>query len=81
MPPINKRRRPKSADTGRLGLRKRTPAIEPGTEIDYKDCELLRRFMTERGKMLPRRLTGATAKQQRQVTRAIRRARTVGLVP
>ena len=49
--------------------------------IDYKDHELLRKFMTERGKIMPRRTTGATAKQQRQIKKAIRRARVVGLLP
>ena len=49
--------------------------------FDYKDSELLRKFLTERGKLMPRRLVGTTAKQQRQVKKAIRRARAVGLVP
>ena len=49
--------------------------------IDYKDTQMLRKFMTERGKMLPGRVTGANAKQQRQVKRAIRRARVMGLLP
>ena len=55
--------------------------LEGVQEIDYKDHELLKKFMTEQGKILPRRVTGASAKQQRQVTRAIRKARTVGLLP
>jgi small subunit ribosomal protein S18 len=50
------------------------------TEIDYKDADLLRKFMTERGKILPRRYTGVTSKQQREVKRAIRQARVMGLV-
>jgi len=49
-------------------------------DIDYKDAELLKKFMTERGKILPRRLTGANAQQQRMIKCAIRRARVVGLV-
>jgi small subunit ribosomal protein S18 len=49
--------------------------------IDHKDHELLRKFMTERGKIMPRRLTGTTAKQQRQIKRAIGRARVMGLLP
>jgi small subunit ribosomal protein S18 len=49
--------------------------------IDYKDQELLRKFMTERGKIMPRRLTGTTAKQQREIRRAIGRARVMGLLP
>jgi len=48
--------------------------------IDYKDHELLKKFMTEQGKIIPARLTGASAKQQRSLKRAIRRARVMGLV-
>ena len=55
--------------------------LEGVTKIDYKDCELLRKFMTERGKIMPRRLTGTTALQQRQIRRAIGRARVMGLLP
>lgn len=54
--------------------------LEGVTEIDYKDAELLRKFMTERGKILSRRYTGISSKQQRQVKRAIRRARMMGLL-
>jgi small subunit ribosomal protein S18 len=54
--------------------------LEGVTEIDYKDYELLRKFMTDHGKIISRRLTGASAKQQRQITRAIRKARTMGLL-
>lgn len=50
-------------------------------EIDYKDSAKLRRYMTERGKILPRRITGACAKHQRKLTTAIKRARTVALLP
>ena len=49
-------------------------------KIDIHDYDLLQRFTTEHGKMLPSRLTGASAKQQRQIRHAIRRARTMGLV-
>lgn len=51
------------------------------THIDHKDSELLRKFMTEKGKILPARASYTSAKQQRQIKRAIRRARVVGLVP
>lgn len=60
---------------------KPTKAMDGVTTVDYKDFELLRKFMTEQGKVLPRRHTGANAKQQRQIKRAIRRARIIGLVP
>ncbi len=49
--------------------------------IDYKDTDLLQRFMNDQGKILPRRVTGTSAKYQRQLTRAIKRARFLGLVP
>lgn len=50
------------------------------THIDYKDYELLKKFMTEQGKIMPRRISGTSAKQQRQLKEAIRRARVMGLV-
>ena len=49
--------------------------------IDYKDAERLRRFVTERGKIIPSRITGTCAKHQRQVSRAIKRARIIALLP
>jgi len=51
------------------------------THIDYKDVELLKRFISERGKILPRRVTGTSAKNQRKVTTAIKRARIMALLP
>ena len=50
-------------------------------KIDYKDAAKLRRFTTERGKILPRRISGNCAKHQRQVTIAIKRARNIALLP
>ncbi len=49
--------------------------------IDYKDVARLRRFTSERGKILPRRMTGTCAKHQRQLSTAIKRARTIALMP
>lgn len=49
--------------------------------IDYKDFPKLRRFLTERGKILPRRISGNCAGHQRQVTVAIKRARQIALIP
>lgn len=49
--------------------------------IDYKDVDLLKRFISERGKILPRRVTGISAKNQRKLTVAIKRARVMGLLP
>lgn len=49
--------------------------------VDYKQADLLRRYITERGKIRPRRQTGACAKHQRMVTEAIKRARHMALLP
>lgn len=49
--------------------------------VDYKDVDLLKRFISERGKILPRRVTGTSAKNQRKVANAIKRARIMGLLP
>lgn len=50
-------------------------------EIDYKDPKSLKYFTTERGKIIPRRISGACAKHQRALTHAIKRARTIALLP
>ena len=50
-------------------------------KIDYKDADSLRRFTTERGKILPRRITGTCAKHQRELAGAIKRARSICLLP
>ena len=62
-------------------FKKRLSPIKPGDPIDYKDVDLLKKFITDRGKILPRRLTGLTAKQQRDLTNAVKRARIVALLP
>ncbi len=49
--------------------------------VDFKDEKLLRRFITERGKIVPRRVSGLTAKQQRMVGTAIKRARMMAILP
>jgi len=49
--------------------------------VDYKNVEQLKRFLTERGKILPHRVTGNCAKHQRQLARAIKRARFMALLP
>jgi small subunit ribosomal protein S18 len=49
--------------------------------IDYKDPQALRYFVTERGKIVPRRISGVCAKHQRELTRAIKRARNVAIMP
>lgn len=50
-------------------------------KIDYKDVETLQNYITDRGKILPRRVTGTCAMHQRAVTKAIKRARVVALLP
>jgi small subunit ribosomal protein S18 len=55
--------------------------VEKIETIDYKEFVRLRKFITERGKILPRRISGNCAKHQRQLTVAIKRARNVALMP
>ena len=55
--------------------------VEKVQHIDDKDVMRLRRFTSERGKILPRRMTGTCAKHQRQLSTAIKRARTIALMP
>jgi small subunit ribosomal protein S18 len=74
----SRRRRP----GGRFPRRKICPFTAQKIEyIDYKDVVLLRRFVTDRGKILHRRVTGVQAKYQRQLTTAIKRARYLALLP
>ena len=54
---------------------------DPDLVIDYKDARLLRSFITERGKIVPRRISGNCAKHQRQLATAIKRARVIALLP
>ncbi len=58
-----------------------TFCLEKATAIDYKDVNKLRKFITEKGKMLPRRMTGVCAKHQRILSAAIKKARIVALLP
>ncbi len=55
--------------------------VEKVTHIDYKEISRLRRFISERGKILPRRVTGTCAKHQRPLTAALKRARAIALLP
>ena len=62
--------------------KKKCPFKQGGVKhIDYKDVETLSRFITERGKILPRRITGVSHYYQRLLTRAIKRARQMALLP
>lgn len=77
-------KRPRRGDSGSdtRRKRKRCPFTRAGVkEIDYKDIETLRRFITDRGKILPRRITGVSAHYQRLLTNAIKRARQIALLP
>ena len=55
--------------------------VDKVSEIDYKDVAKLRRYLSERGKIVPRRVTGTCARHQRQLTTAIKRARVIALLP
>lgn len=55
--------------------------VERGATIDYKDAGRLRKYISERGKIVPRRVTGTCAYHQRQLTTAIKRARQIALIP
>ncbi len=55
--------------------------VDKVTDIDYKDVAKLRRYLTERAKIVPRRMSGTCAKHQRQLTTAIKRARIIALLP
>ncbi len=69
-------------DKGRRPRRKVcTFCVDKVDQIDYKDIAKLRRFTTERGKILPRRISGTCAKHQRKLTLAIKRARAIALLP
>ena len=55
--------------------------ISLNQQIDYKDIDLLTLFITDQGKILPRRVTGVTVQQQRKLSKAIKRARILSLLP
>ncbi|MFV0388454.1 MAG: 30S ribosomal protein S18 [Pyrinomonadaceae bacterium] len=63
----------------RFYRRRQKPTVP--TYVDWKDTEFLERFIPERGKILPRRISGVTAKDQRRIARAIKRARVMALLP
>ena len=66
----------------RFGRRKVDPFVADKTLVlDYKDPSVLRRFITDRGKIVPRRVSGVSAKNQRKLAEAIKRARNIALLP
>lgn len=65
-----------------MGRRKSCPfSTSVSPKIDYKDVKLLSRFVSERGKIVPSRITAVSAKKQRELTQAIKRARFLALLP
>lgn len=63
------------------GSRRKLLSDEIVAKIDYKNPQILRSFVTDRGKMIPRRISGASARQQRVISTALRRARMLALLP
>jgi small subunit ribosomal protein S18 len=61
--------------------RRKLSPLKTTDTIDYKDVELLSKFLTEQGKILPRRVTGLTTKQQTRLTKAVKKARILALLP
>ena len=82
-------RRGRAAGDDKTGFRRRGPVrrkvcrfcADKDAQIDYKDTRSLSSFITERGKVVPSRITGNCAKHQRRLTTAIKRARAVALLP
>jgi len=68
-------------DRGRKRKRVCSFCVDKVEHIDYKNADKLRRYISDRGKILPRRITGNCARHQRQLTRAIKRARYMALMP
>ena len=64
-----------------LAQKQKLSVIGINQKIDYKDIDLLKLFVTEQGKILPRRATGVTVQQQRKLAKAIKRARILSLFP
>lgn len=80
----NKTDRPDSSQKRRVPRRRKKVCVfcgENGGAIDYKNVTMLKKYVSERGKILPRRITGTCAKHQRALTVAIKRARHIALMP
>lgn len=61
-------------------LKKKLSPLQPKEKIDYKDIDLLHSFLTDQGKIMPRRTTNLTLKQQRQLAKSVKRARMLNLL-
>lgn len=83
--PFNKTDKPEGARPKRTGMHRRKKVCvfcgSKAEPIDYKDANRLKRYVSERGKILPRRITGNCAEHQRELTVAIKRARHLSLLP
>ena len=82
----NKRNNRNNSDDDNVRIRKPKKKVcaycaDSNLEIDYKNVEKLRKYVSEKGKIVPRRISGNCAKHQRQLTVAIKRARTIALLP
>ena len=76
--------RPERAERPQRGRRRRKVCafcVDKVAHVDFKDAGKLKKYMSERGKILPRRMTGTCAAHQRQLTEAIKRARHIALLP
>ena len=83
MPKLSTRGRAKTRKKKKSQLRNKVCrlTVDRVVYIDYKDIGMLKHYVTERGKIIPRRITGATARHQRMLTRAIKLARQIALLP
>lgn len=81
--PLDRDKKPKKDDKKKKFVRKKVCKFTPEEieTIDYKDVSRLRYFVTERGKMIPSRISGASSKSQRHLARQIQRARYIALLP
>ncbi len=61
--------------------RKKICQMCAGKDVDYKNVEVMKKYINESGKMLPRRVTGACAKHQREIAKQVKRARFIALIP
>lgn len=77
--PTSRERRPRRSGGRRYGRRRQRQSVP--AYVDWKDVDFLERFIPERGKIMPRRISGVSAKDQRRVARAIKRARIMALIP
>ena len=72
--------RDRDRDRDNTPVRKRVRILDPNDIVPVNDVDFLRRFITEYGKIVPARLTGVTAAQQRQIKQGVRRARNMGML-